>query len=96
MENGEGYSQFEVDKKKFLARGPDGSRARDHVRDDDDRTYTIQIDITPDKIVHRMKVGDTWFTLDSQPAKNSPDGKFGFVIPGNDEIAISDLHFTPR
>jgi hypothetical protein len=96
VEDGDGYSQFEVDKKKFLARGPDGSRAKDHLRDDDDRTYTIQIDITPDRIVHKMKVGDEWFTLDSQPAKGASDGKFGFVIPGNEEIGISDLHFTPR
>ena len=96
IEDSDGYTQFEVDKKRFQAKGPDGSRSRDHGRDEDDRSYTFQIDITPDHIVHRMKVGDKWFTVDNQPAHGTADGKFGFVIPGNDEIAVSDFHYSPR
>jgi hypothetical protein len=99
VEDGEGTTQFEVDKKKFQARGPEGSRSRDHSRDreeQDERTYTIQIEITPDHIVHRMKIGDTWKTMDTQPAAGVSDGRFGFIIPGNDEVAISNLRFTPN
>jgi len=99
VEDGDGLSQFEVDKKKFQAKGPDGSRSKEHSRDreePDDRTYTIQIEITPDRIVHRMKFGERWLTVDSQQTSGVSDGKFGFVIPGNDEIAISNLRFTPR
>ncbi len=99
VEDAEGPSQFELDRKKFQARGPEGSRSKDHGRDTgeaDDRTYTIQIEVTPDRIVHRMKTGEGWIVLDSQPAKGVSDGRFGFVIPGSDEIGISDLHFTPK
>lgn len=99
VEDAGGVSQFEVDRKKFQARGPEGSRSRDHSRDTgeaDDRTYTIQVEVTPDRIVHRMKIGESWITMDSQPAKGAADGRFGFVIPGSDEIGISDLRFTPK
>lgn len=99
IEDGGSVSQFEVDKKKFQAKGPDGSRAREHARDraeEDDRTYTVQIEVAGDRIVHRLKVGDSWTTVDSLQIKGGADRKFGFVIPGNDEIAISNLRFSPK
>ncbi len=97
VEDGEGYSQFELDKKKFQARGPDGARSKDRLRGgDDENTYTVQIDITPTRIIHRMKIAGSWITVDSQPAKDIADGRFGFVIPASDEVAISGLQFTPR
>jgi hypothetical protein len=52
----------------------------------------------PDHVVHRIKNGDTWLTLDSwtEAGRNFSDGKFGFYIPGNDEISISDFKFQPK
>ena len=72
VEDANGRLEFEVDRKKFQARGPEGSRSKDHSRDTgeaDDRTYSIQVEVTADRIVHRMKIGDSWITMDSQPAK---------------------------
>ena len=43
-----------------------------------------------------MKVGENWVVLDSQPNHGGTEGAFGFVIPGSDEIAVSDLHYSPR
>jgi hypothetical protein len=93
-----GYRQFELDKKKFSARGPDGTRSRDFGRGDegDDKTYTVQVEITPDRIVHRVRDGAVWVTVDSQPTRGTGEGKFGFMIPGGDEIAISDFRFSPK
>jgi hypothetical protein len=56
------------------------------------------VDVTPDHVVTRLKNGDTWLTLDSwtDPARVFSDGKFGFYIPGNDEIGISDFKFQPK
>jgi hypothetical protein len=99
IEDGNGVSQFELDKKKFQAKGAAGSRSKEHSRDlgeEDDRTYSVQIEVTGDRIVNRLKVGDSWITMDSQPAQGVGDGKFGFTIPGNDEIAVSNLRFSPR
>ncbi len=93
-----GYSQFEIDKKKFVAKADGESRSREIDRPGaDDKTFTVQIDITNDRIVHRLRNGATWMVLDSQPARGGrPQGAFGFVIPGNDEIAISSFRFTPK
>lgn len=101
IQDGDGTSHFEVDKKKFQVRGPDGVRSREHSHDrdrddEDERTYTFQIDITPDRIVHRMKIRGDWITVDSEQTSGVADGKFGFDIPGNDQVAISNLRFTPR
>jgi hypothetical protein len=95
-----GYSQFELDKKKFSARGPGGSRSRDYGRDRDEdedaKTFTVQVEISSDRIIHRVRDAGNWVTVDSHPTRGTGDGRFGFVIPGGDEIAISNFRFTPR
>jgi hypothetical protein len=54
--------------------------------------------VGPDHVVHRIKNGNDWLTLDSwtEPGRIFSDGKFGFYIPGNDEISISDFTFRPN
>lgn len=96
IQDGDGYSQFELDKKKFTVKGPEGNRSKQHGAEEDDRSFTVQIDITPDRIVHRMETGGNWITLDTQPNRASADGKFGFLIPGGDEIAVSDFRYAPH
>ena len=34
----------------------------------------------------------TW----AEPGRNFSEGKFGFLIRGNDEIGISDFKFQPK
>jgi hypothetical protein len=43
-------------------------------------------------------VGDEWKVLDTfaEPGRDFTQGKFGFLIQGNDEIAISDFKFLPK
>jgi len=99
IEDATGGTQYEVDKRHFQAKGPAGSRSKDRGREQSDaneKTYAVEIDFTPDRIVHKMQTAEGWVTVDSQPAKVAGDTKFGFVIPGNDEISISDLRFAPR
>lgn len=86
-------SQFEIDKKHFYT--PDGGRVI-HDELDENKTYTIQVDVTPDRITQRLKVDEGWITLGSQPGRTITNGRFGFVIPGSDEVAISNFHFTPK
>jgi tetratricopeptide (TPR) repeat protein len=52
---------------------------------------TFQIRVSPAEIVHQIKHGDTWTVLDrwTQPGTNLSLGRFGFYIPGNDQIAVS-------
>jgi hypothetical protein len=52
---------------------------------------SLHVRISPTEIVHQIKEGERWRILDrwTQPGVNPSLGKFGFYIPGNDEIALS-------
>lgn len=51
---------------------------------------TLLIRDSPTKLVYQIKHGDSWIALDrwTQPGVNLSLGKFGFRIPGNDEVAL--------
>jgi len=54
---------------------------------------TLQIRVSPTEIVHQIKHGERWTVLDrwTQPGANLSQGKFGFYIPGNDQVALSSF-----
>jgi hypothetical protein len=91
IDDGEQYSQFEIDKKHFYANGDKLPHP-----ELDQRVFTVQIDISPQRIVQRMKTANGWVELASAPGREIANGTFGFVVPGGDEIGISNFHFTPR
>jgi PEGA domain len=96
------YGLFEIDKKTFWAKEVTNGKNKDREKTqhglENAKTFTIQVDVTPDHVVHRLKNGDTWLTLDSwtEPGRIFSDGKFGFYIPGSDEIGITDFKFQPK
>jgi hypothetical protein len=55
----------------------------------------LHIRVTPTEIVHQIKQGNSnsWTVLDrwTQPGVNLGQGKFGFYIPGNDQVALSSF-----
>jgi tetratricopeptide (TPR) repeat protein len=53
----------------------------------------LHIRVSPTEIVHEIKHGNSWTTLDhwTQPGTNLSSGKFGFYIPGDDQVALSGL-----
>jgi hypothetical protein len=60
----------------------------------DKKTFrTILIRVSPTDLVHQIKQGDHWTVLDrwTQPGANLSLGKFGFYIPGNDQVALSSF-----
>ncbi len=62
------------------------------------KAFTVQIEVTPDRLVHEVRVGGEWKVLDTfaEPGRDFTQGKFGFLIQGNDEIAVSDFQFLPK
>jgi tetratricopeptide (TPR) repeat protein len=54
---------------------------------------TLQIRVSLTELVHQIKHGDNWTVLDrwTQPSANLSRGKFGFYIPGNDQVALSSF-----
>ncbi len=100
--DGKNYAQFEMDKKNFFAKdvvaGRNNERAKTPHDSEKQNEFTMQIEITPDRLVHKIRSGDQWVVLDSwnQSGRNFTDGKFGFLVQGSDEIAISNFRFAPR
>jgi hypothetical protein len=54
---------------------------------------TFQIRVSPAEIVHQIKNGDRWTVLDhwTRPGTNPSIGKFGFYLPGSDQLTVSSF-----
>ena len=62
------------------------------------KAFTVQIEVTPHRLVQKVRVGNEWKVLDTfaEPGRDFTQGRFGFLIQGNDEIAITDFEFLPK
>jgi hypothetical protein len=91
-----------MDRKNFWAgaieKGKRVERARTPHNLGAQKAFTVQIEVTPDRLVQSARVGDEWKVLDSlvEPGRDFTQGKFGFLVQGNDEIAISGFKFLPK
>ena len=56
---------------------------------------TLRIHVSPAEVVHQVKHGNNWRILDrwTQPGADLSLGKFGFYIPGNDEVGLSGFAY---
>jgi hypothetical protein len=97
------YALYEMDNKNFWAKvvikGKTFERTHTQLKDlEKQKSFTIQIDVTPEHVVHKMFAGGEWVNLDSwaETGRNFSDGKFGFLIQGNDEIGLADFKFQPK
>jgi PEGA domain-containing protein len=97
------YDLFEMDRRylysKVIIDGKTFDRGKyEHGLSDREMSYTLQLESSPDKLVHSIKIGDKWLVLDTwqEPGRNFTEGKFAFLVQGNDEIGLSDFKFTPR
>ena len=93
------YLLFQMDKNNFtryqvlggkrtkLKEVPHGLQAKD--------AYQLQISLAPGKLIHQAYENGKWLSLDDW--NNVPEalrtGKFGFYIPGSDELAVSHFEF---
>jgi len=60
----------------------------------DKKTFrTFQIRVRATEIVHQIKHGDSWTVLDrwTHPGADLSLGKFGFYLPGADQLALSSF-----
>ena len=96
------YLLFEIDSKTFsrkevvdgqtkeLSRAPSGIGKSEYC--------SVRIDVTPGSIVHQVYDGQRLVPVDiwKDPARDFSRGKFGFLIPGNQTVSISDFGFSPQ
>jgi hypothetical protein len=97
------YLLYELDHKTFWAEvvqnGKKLERAKTQHGLENQKAFSIQVEITPEHCVHRIKnLEGQWVVLDSfaEPGRNFTDGPFGFLIQGNDEIGVSSFSFQPK
>ncbi len=97
------YDLFELDRKVLSSKVIEGGKTYDrgkfeHGLNDKDMSYTVQVDVAPGQLVHRVRNGDNWLVLDTwkEPGRKFNQGKFVFLTQGSDQIGLSDFQFVPR
>ena len=96
------YVLSEIDPKTFWSGVVEKGKRLERVKAPhnlgNQKSFTIQVEVTPDLLVQRVRIGNEWKVLDTftEPGRDFTQGKFGFLIQGNDEIAISDFKFQPK
>ncbi len=97
------YDLFELDKKYLYSKVIEGGKTyerdkHEHGVGEKEKGNTIQIEVAPGKVVHRVQNGDNWLVLDTwnEPGRDFTKGKFGFLVQGSDEIGLSDFKYSPK
>src|SRR5271165_6021650 len=91
------YVLFQMDDKNFYRSVIRNGEKSDEIivpdKGDKKSFRTLHIHVSPTEIVHQIRHGDRWTVLDrwSQPGINLGRGKFGFLIPGDDQVAVSSF-----
>jgi tetratricopeptide (TPR) repeat protein len=89
------YVLFQMDDDNFYRTVIRNGQKTDEIKvpdKGDKKSFrTLQIRVSPTELVHQIKHGNSWTVLDrwTQPGANLALGKFGFYIPGSDEVALS-------
>jgi serine/threonine protein kinase len=91
------YVLFQMDDNNFyrtvVRNGQKGEETKIPQKSDKKSFRTLQIRVGANEIVHQIRQGDSWVVLDrwSQPGSNLSLGRFGFYIPGSDQVALSSF-----
>ncbi len=93
------YVLFQMDDNNFyrtvVRNGQKGDETKVPHKGEKKSFRTLQIRVGPNEITHQIRQGDSWVVLDrwTQPGSNLSLGKFGFYIPGNDQVALSNFGY---
>jgi len=91
------YILFQLDENNFYRTVIHNGVKSDEIivpdKGDKKSFRTLQIRVSPTELVHQIKHGDRWVVLDrwKQSGTNLNQSKFGFYIPGSDEVALSSF-----
>jgi hypothetical protein len=96
------YIVSELDENNLTIREVVNGKSTEHARvkhnvESKEKAWAIEIEISPDSLIQRIQKDQQWVTLDTwnKSDRNFADGKFGFLVQGNDEIGVSDFKFKP-
>ncbi len=98
----EQHALFEIDGSSFIRNIVEDGRSEQlakvshhRIRDD---VYNVRIRISEHTIVHELRRGEEWITIDTwdDPTRDFRPGKFGFWIRGRNQIGVEHFSYTPR
>jgi len=95
------YDLFQIDDNNFyrtdIRSGVKTAELKLPHKGDKKSFRTLQIRVTPNEIVHLIKTGEAWFVLDrwSLAGTDLSTGRFGFYIPGGDQVSLSSFGHYP-
>ncbi len=91
------YDLFQIDENNFyrtdVRNGQKTNDAKIPQKGEKKSFRTMQIRVSPSEIVHQIRQGDAWVVLDrwTQPGTNLSSGRFGFYLPGGDQISLANF-----
>jgi len=96
------YVVSELDENNLTIRDVVNGKSSEHAKvkhnvDSKLKAWAIQVEISPDRLIQRIQKDQDWVALDTwvKPEHKFSEGKYGFLVQGNDEIGVSDFKFTP-
>jgi serine/threonine protein kinase len=91
------YVLFQMDDNNFyrtvVRNGQRGDETKIPHKNEKKSFRTIQIRVGPNEIVHSTRQGESWVVIDrwTLTGTNLSQGRFGFYIPGSDQVALSNF-----
>jgi tetratricopeptide (TPR) repeat protein len=91
------YGLFQMDENFFyrtvVRNGVKADEVKFPLKGEKKSFRTIQIRVTPTEVVHQTRNGEAWVVLDkwTESGTNLSQGRFGFYIPGSDQVALSSF-----
>jgi serine/threonine protein kinase/cytochrome c-type biogenesis protein CcmH/NrfG len=97
------YILFQIDKQSYSSEEYRNGKKIEHVKRKshgltDATSFEIQMTVAPTKISIELRAGENFTTLDewSNPDSNYTDGRFGFHLPNQDQIYLTNFSFTQK
>lgn len=96
------YAWFQIGRDNFIrtvvSQGQRSKPVEVAHRLADFRAVVIEIEVADNEIVHRLQRGGEWIELDRWKFTGADfaKGRFGFRLPGKDELSVASLSFSAR
>jgi len=103
LDNTSDYIRFGIDKKSIHRAAVTGGKKQKEETEPlksqaKELEFTLRIEISPASVTTYLQGDSGWEKIDSWPASglDPANGKFGFYLPGTDEVYISNFSFTAK
>jgi hypothetical protein len=93
------YIEFEIDRQTFASAEYRNGKKTEHAKRKphgvDLSSFVIKMTVDPSRVVVQIRSGSNWEQLDewSEAGHNFADGRFGFNLPNQNQMYLTDFEF---